>query len=264
MPPERLETRWLGRPWRHLGECGSTNDEAAAWARDAIAPAPHGAVVTADAQSRGRGRLGRSWHSPPGENLYFSLVLRPPIEPRELPPLVLAVGVALADTVAARGVAVDLKWPNDVLARGRKLAGILAELACSGSRIDHVVVGIGVDLETRAFPPPLDAIATSIALETGRDLDRGAHADGRDAFAADLAAALETWYERFVSDGAAPILAAWRARSGMLGREVTVRAAGPGGDDVRGVAEDLDADGALLVRTAEGVTRVVAGELAIV
>src|SRR4051794_14278733 len=158
--PSLLQTRWLGRAYRHLAECRSTNDEAAAWAR---AGAPHGALVIADAQTGGRGRLGRTWHSPPGENLYFSTVLRPEIPPHRAPPLTLAVGVALADAVREAGCDAQLKWPNDLLLDGKKVAGILTEMTTSGGRVEFVVIGIGVNLDARAFPAELDGRATSIA-----------------------------------------------------------------------------------------------------
>jgi len=245
-----MDTRWLGHALRHLERCGSTNDEASTWAR---AGAPHGAVVIADAQDRGRGRLGRAWHSPPGESLYFSAVLRPELDPRLLPPLVLALGVGLYDAVAETGARPDLKWPNDLLLDGRKLAGMLTEMSTAGSRVSFVIAGIGVNLNNRAFPPPLDATATSLALALGRDF---APAD----FARRLCHHLEPWCDRFFTAGAAPILDAWRARTRLLGRPVTV--VQPGTSPVHGVAEDVADDGTLIVRRDDGeLVHVVAGDV---
>ncbi|HEY2749156.1 MAG TPA: biotin--[acetyl-CoA-carboxylase] ligase, partial [Polyangia bacterium] len=147
----RLTTAWLGRAWRHLPRVGSTNDEAAAWARAATA-APHGAVVVADAQDAGRGRLGRKWHSPQGESLYLSVVLRPPLPPHRVPPLTLAAGIAVAEALVAYEVTPALKWPNDVQLDGKKVAGILTEMSADLDRVHHLVVGIGVNLNGRAFP----------------------------------------------------------------------------------------------------------------
>jgi BirA family biotin operon repressor/biotin-[acetyl-CoA-carboxylase] ligase len=107
----RLDTAWLGRAWKHLPSTGSTNDEAAVWAR---AGAPAGAVVVADEQTRGRGRLGRKWHSPPGESLYLSVVLRPPLPPHRVPPVTLAAGVAVAEALIQFDLSPALMWPNDV------------------------------------------------------------------------------------------------------------------------------------------------------
>jgi BirA family transcriptional regulator, biotin operon repressor / biotin---[acetyl-CoA-carboxylase] ligase len=247
-----LETAWLGRAWRHVRECASTNDEAAAWAR---AGAPHGAVVVADAQTRGRGRLGRRWHSPPGESLYFSVVLRPPIEPARVPPITLAAGVAVAEAVAAAAeLAPSLKWPNDVLAGGgRKLAGILTEMASQRDRVEHVVVGIGVNVNVAAFPDELAATATSLRLaRAGREVDAA-------AFAATLCARLERWIDEFVARGAAPVVEAWRAYASFLGREIRVSTSGA---PLTGRAEDIAPDGALLLRAADGrLLRIHAGEI---
>jgi len=204
-----LHTAWLGRAWRFLPECDSTNDQAAAWAR---AGAPHGAVVVADAQHQGRGRQGRAWHSPAGQSLYLSVVLRPPLPVREQPPLTLAVGIAVAETVALAGVTPTLKWPNDVLCGGRKLAGILTEMASQGGRSDHVIVGIGVNLNIETFPPELAGLATSLRLLTGAPVDRA-------SFAATLCERLEAWYQRFLSDGADAIKAAWTVFGGRLSPE---------------------------------------------
>ena len=247
--------RFIGRAERRLAVCASTNDEAAAWAR---AGAPEGAVVIAEEQERGRGRLGRTWHSPRGENLYFSTVLRPRIAPHLAPPLTLVAAVALAEAVAGAGADPELKWPNDVLLDGRKVAGILTEMATSGARIEHVIVGIGVNLETRRFPDELAARATSLALALALPPEEPVD---REAFIAALCAALERWYLRFLDEGTAPVVAAWRARARLFGRRVEIAG---GGEPVRGVAEALDDDGALVVRSDDGTrVRVMAGELSL-
>ena len=249
----RLTTAWLGRAWRHLGSTASTNDDAAAWAR---AGAPAGAVVVADEQTRGRGRLGRRWHSPPGESLYLSVVLRPPLPPHRVPPLTLAAGVAVAEALvgvlAAAGVAPALKWPNDVLLDGRKVAGILTEMSADLDHVHHLVVGIGVNLNTRAIPDELAAIATSVAAVRGEPVAR---AD----FAAALCARLEYWFDRFVADGAPPIVAAWKQHARFFGTRVRATA---GREATEGVAEDLEDDGALRLRLDDGRSvRIVAGEV---
>jgi BirA family biotin operon repressor/biotin-[acetyl-CoA-carboxylase] ligase len=227
---------------RALPECGSTNDEAAAWARQG---APHGAVVIADAQTKGRGRLGRVWHSPPGAALYFSMVLRPQVPLQRLPMLTLAAGVALAETVAQQDVVPVLKWPNDVLVDGKKLAGILTESAVQGGRVEHVIVGIGVNLHVDEFPPGLNAVS----LHRYREVDR-------TQFAELLSARLLVWVQRFVDDDG--VTAAWKSFADCWGRTLEVSS---GREKLRGVAEDLDRDGALLLRTETGIARVFAGEV---
>ncbi len=252
----KLTTAWLGRAWRHHASIGSTNDDAAAWAR-ANPPAPDGAVVVADAQTQGRGRLGRRWHSPPGESLYFSVVLRPPLPPHRVPPLTLAAGVAVAETLVACDVTPSLKWPNDVLLDGKKVAGILTEMSADLDRVHHLVVGIGVNLNARVFPDEIAAIATSVALARGAGGD--AVPVARADFAALLCARLENWFNQFVSDGAAPVVAAWKQHARFFGTRVRVTA---GRDRIEGVAEDLEDDGALRLRLDDGrAFRVVAGEV---
>jgi BirA family biotin operon repressor/biotin-[acetyl-CoA-carboxylase] ligase len=240
--PPSLETRWLGRAWRHLASCASTNDEAAAWAREG---APAGAVVSADAQERGRGRLGRRWHS--GGGLALSVVLRPSLPPAQLPPVTLAAGVALAETIAQFGARAALKWPNDALVDGKKVAGILTETATRGGRVEHLIVGIGVNLRVAQFPDELAAIAGSLDA-------------ARAPFAAALCLALERWYERFLDGGAASVVDGWKRFAAFFGRRVEVSA---GSERIAGIAEDLAADGALLLRDEAGhVHRLHAGELA--
>ncbi len=240
---------WLGVELHELEVCESTSDVAAA---RAAAGAPHGAVVTAAAQRRGRGRLGRPWHSPPGENLYLSCVLRPDVPVASLPPITLAAGVAVVEAVAAFGVRAAVKWPNDVVVGGRKLAGILTEMTTRGDRLDFVVLGIGVNLGTRSFPPELASIATSLALEGGR-------AASPAEFRARLLPGLQTWLDRFFEGGVAAIAPAWTQWSGMAGARVRVTA---GGVDTVGTAFGIGPDGSLDVRDDRGHhVKVVAGDV---
>lgn len=239
--PPSLQTKWLGRAWRHLASCESTNDEARAWAERG---APHGAVVTSDRQTRGRGQRGRVWHSEV-KNLYYSVVLRPTWTMAEAPPLTLAVGVALCEAARWFDSRATLKWPNDVLIDGKKIAGILTEGRAEGAGFSHIVVGVGCNLGEQAFPDELAAIATWL------DADRS-------AFTATLCAALEARYEQLARGERAAILADWQARSSIFGRQTTVST--PSGPIV-GTPEALDDDGALCLRTAGGVVRIVSGEL---
>ena len=247
---------WLGRVRIELDTCGSTNDEVA---RRAAAGAAHGLVVTARAQTAGRGRQGRAWYSGDRGNLYFSCLLRPALSPAQAPPLTLAAGLGVLDAIedvsAAAGVdlPVALKWPNDVLIGARKVAGILTEMNTRGSQLEHVVVGIGINLTTRAFPDELAAIATSLAL-AGVDAER-------DAFVAVLCERLALWFDRFFAHGAGILTAAWMARAraaGTLGRLVRAETeAGLLVGRITGMADDgrlevTDADGCMH-RIAAGV-----------
>jgi BirA family biotin operon repressor/biotin-[acetyl-CoA-carboxylase] ligase len=168
---------WLGAERVTLESCGSTNDVALVHAK---AGAAHGTIVTADTQTAGRGRLGRTWASPPDANLYLSIIVRSPRSLAELAPLTLAIGIGVVDAVRAEGVDGALKWPNDVFAGGRKLAGVLCEVAGDGC----VVAGIGVNVND--VPPEVAATATSIADERSGRIDRA-------AFTERLLLALEPW-----------------------------------------------------------------------
>ncbi|HUF25215.1 MAG TPA: biotin--[acetyl-CoA-carboxylase] ligase [Vicinamibacterales bacterium] len=240
-----------GRLVRHLATVDSTNEHALAMA---AAGAPDGAVVVADEQTAGRGRRGRAWHSPEG-GLYLSYIVRD-IETIARPSLLtLAAGVAAARAIAdATGFEPDLKWPNDVLTPGRprKLAGILAEASSVGSRVDVIVIGIGINVSMASVPAELQAIAASLEGELGRDV-------GRQALQDALIERLDAEVARLRAGGEAQVLDEWRARSpGSRGARVSWREAG--GERI-GVTEGIDADGALLVRGADGVQRLVAGEV---
>jgi BirA family biotin operon repressor/biotin-[acetyl-CoA-carboxylase] ligase len=230
------------------GEVGSTNDVALSLAEEGWR---EGTLIGADMQTRGRGRHGRVWMSPPGAGLYVSIVLRPPERVASL--ITIAAGVAIADGIRdATGLSGSLKWPNDVFMSGRKMAGILAEAGTSSSRISFVVLGFGVNLMPAAYPPDIASRATSLEFELGRPVDRGL------VLAACLAAFVER-YRQLTAAQTEPIIAAWRVLgASSFGRPVEcVR------DHARisGVAEDIDDEGALLVRTNSGLVRVVSGEV---
>lgn len=249
----RLQTVRLGRPHRHLPSVGSTQAEAADWAASG---ARTGALVTADHQITGRGRLGREWADEPGRDLALSLVLRPALRAEHLGLVPLAAGLAVADALSTRVRDVALKWPNDVLVGGRKIAGILAETAwrtCgSGGQSPTVLLGIGLNVNRRAFPANLSDRATSLFLASGADHDRA------DVLA-DLLLALEARLSL------SPEALAREAEVRMLGIHRPVRVGFPGTDraPLTGTVLGLAPDGALRVRTASGVERVHAGETTI-
>ena len=244
------ESGWLGHTHIDLAVCDSTNDEAKTLAARGAA---HGTVVTARCQRAGRGRQGRSWYSPDQDNLYYSCVLRPACAPSEAPPITLAAGLAVADAVeAATGQETGLKWPNDVLLRERKLAGVLTETSIRGARLEYVIVGIGVNLATRVFPEELRGRATSLALECGHDIDRGHFIELVNQCA-------ERWFDRLFAHGARALVQAWmeraRSRDHGLGRGVTVDTpAGP----LTGRITGLTGDGQLEVTDALGRVHTIA------
>ncbi|MDC0722372.1 biotin--[acetyl-CoA-carboxylase] ligase [Nannocystis bainbridge] len=234
-------TRWLGRPREHWAELGSTNDRALAWAR---AGAPHGALVTADAQTAGRGRLGRAWASESGEDLYVSAILRPDAG-KPIGALGLAVGAGLREGLSRWLPAAQLKWPNDVLVEGRKLAGILCEARWVGSS-PEVVVGFGVNVGRSLFPEPLAATATSLRRELGEATP------SREAVLGRILPALEAALEQFFSGGFAAIRGRYEPHCALRDRDVFVDMSNGAGPKVQAKALGLADDGALMVALADG------------
>ena len=245
-----LNTHDLGRVVHWFEEISSTSDRAKELADQG---AEHGEVVVAEAQTSGRGRRGRAWASPARKNLYFSVVLRPELPPARAPELTLVGSVAVCDALRQAGVQAGIKWPNDLLASGRKIAGILTELAAEPDRVEWVVLGAGVNVNARPedFPAEVRDEATSVLLERGQ-------AAPRALFAAACLTALEDWIDRHAEEGFGPVRQAWRERSVTLGREVVVTV---DGRELAGVAEDIDETGALLVRTRVGVERIISGDV---
>lgn len=239
---------WLGHHRIERVSCTSTSDLALGLARSGAA---HGTIVVAGAQTAGRGRLGRVWASPPGRHLYLSAVVRCPRPLLERSALTLAVGVGLVDAVRAAGAGgAALKWPNDVVVAGKKLAGVLCEAAG-----DAIVVGIGVNLAagTDDLPPEVAARATTVEDAAGSPVERA-------GFERLLLGALEPWLDRFAAGGPAAIVGAWTARMAAdLPLAIEQR-----GRRITGSAIGLDPDGALRLRGDDGVVhRVVAGEVTI-
>jgi len=255
---EALQSRLAGRrmDWRihFLPVVDSTNRLALKLAREGAA---EGTVVFADCQTRGRGRLQRVWQSPPGCNLYASLLLRPAIPPADAARITLTAGVAVAEMISIfcpEGV--GLKWPNDVFIRGRKVCGILTEMKTTGSALDVVVVGIGlnVNVAVEDFDPVYRKTATSLREETGRSFPR-------EDVAFLLCDYFEKWYQILLHEGFAPVRERWLARSGMTGSRVRVLFQG---DVQEGVVVGIDLDGALLLDDELGVVRrIIAGDASI-
>lgn len=252
-----LATRWLAREITHLEETDSTNRVAAELAAGG---APHGATVIAEGQSAGRGRLGRSFFSPPHQNLYTSIVLRPALTLAEAPTTILAAGLAVAEAAAATledTDAVEIKWPNDVLIRGRKTSGILVELTAEETRVAHLVLGIGVNLnvDPGTFPEEFRDHATSLAAEHGAAIDRA-------AFSRRLFGALEDILDTHAAAGFAALRGRFDGFFRMRGR--AVRVADASGAVLEGTALGLGGDGSLRLGLADGEERsVIAGDVTI-
>jgi BirA family biotin operon repressor/biotin-[acetyl-CoA-carboxylase] ligase len=245
-------TRVVGRDIRVFEQTTSTNDVVEKLAHDGVR---EGVVVFAEAQTRGRGRLGRAWASPRGKGLWFSVLLRPDLRPQETTQLTVAGATALRRAVHREtGLRPEIKWPNDLLLRGRKFAGLLTELTAELDRVKFVILGIGVNVNLNAgdFPADLRQPATSLKLETGEPVSR-------PALAAAILRELDHDYGRVCAGDFAAVAEEWEQRCTTLGRQVTIRI---GERRLQGRAEALGEDGALLVRTEHGhLERVTGGDL---
>jgi BirA family biotin operon repressor/biotin-[acetyl-CoA-carboxylase] ligase len=247
-----IVTRRIGQVIHLFQAVDSTNDEAMALAaRGAL----DGTVVVADAQRHGRGRMGRPWVSPGGVGIYLSVILRPAIPPHDAPSLALLGAMAVAQAIEeVAGLAAGVKWPNDLIVRGRKVGGVLGEVAADASRLHYVVLGIGINVnQTEAsFEGELRHTATSLRIETGHLVDR-------IAMVRSLCVSLDRWYNCFLSEGPAPIIERLRQRCLTLGQRVVARS---GDQQLCGLAVDLDHAGALLIRDADQqLHRLMAGDV---
>jgi BirA family biotin operon repressor/biotin-[acetyl-CoA-carboxylase] ligase len=248
------KTRVVGREIHVFQETTSTNDVAARLARGGTA---EGAVVFAESQTKGRGRMGRPWISPAGKGLWFTVLLRPDIPPQETTRLTVAAATALSRAITLQtGLRPEIKWPNDILIRGRKVAGILTEMHAELDQVQEVLLGIGMDVNLAAddLPESLRRTATSLKIETGQKVNR-----------AELAVAamreLDRDYQAVAEGQFAGLAEQWEERCTTVGCQVAIRV---GDRVIRGRAESLDDDGALLVRGAHGhLERIVGGDVTV-
>ena len=242
----------LGSCFVRFDAVSSTNDVAKELAASG---ANEGVCVIAREQTAGRGRQGKSWSSPPGEGLYLSLILRPRTEPSGAAIITLAAAVAVAETLRLDfQVAADIKWPNDVLVRGRKICGILVEAAIEGGRLQYAVMGIGVNIAQKLFPQGIENYATSLLLETGRAILL-------EDFIEVMLPKLNDWYHAAMSRPD-QVIARWEELS-SFGRDCSVRIESSEGA-VEGVTRGLAATGALIVELSNGERReIVAGEVSV-
>ncbi len=251
LTPQKLQIAFRNsdfvRHFFYYPAIGSTNDKAKELAAGG---AEEGTLVIADAQTAGRGRLDRNWFSPPGLGLYMSFVLRPGVAPDRSAGSLMAVSLAAAEAVEELGIqgVVGIKWPNDLVAEHRKVAGVLSEIGVSGGKVDWCVVGIGINVNhTLAdFPVELRDKATSLRELCHRRIDR------LDLMKS-LIAGVSRWNGRFTRDGLEPLIAQWRRRSAILGKRVRVETSG---EVVVGTAVGLEPDGALRVKLESGAEEV--------
>jgi BirA family transcriptional regulator, biotin operon repressor / biotin---[acetyl-CoA-carboxylase] ligase len=235
----------------HFYKIGSTNTAAMAAAAEGIA---EGSVFLAEEQTAGRGRGSNTWESERSAGIYCSVVLRPALPPSDVLVLTLAVGLAVRAALAqveAR-VSVDLKWPNDVLIKGRKVCGILAEMHAEVTRVRHIVVGVGINVNQKSFPKEIEGEATSLRMETGKECSRV-------EVAAALLKSLDREYRILIEepDAQRSILRRFEEQSSWArGKQVHIEGSAP---RIEGTTQGLDERGFLQVRTAQGLQRVLSG-----
>ncbi len=245
-------TRVIGRDIRVFQSTTSTNDVVEKLARDGV---KEGVVVFAESQSRGRGRLGRKWLSPARKGLWLSVLLRPNLRPLDATRLTVASATALRRAIqSVTGIEPEIKWPNDILVHGRKAAGILTELNAELDRIKYVILGIGVDVNMSAsdFPAELRGQATSLKAELGKPL-------ARSHLAVAILRELDEDYARVTAGRFSDVADEWEKHCTTIGRNVSIRV---GERQIRGRAEALGEDGALLLRTEHGhLERIIGGDV---
>ncbi|BCV24314.1 biotin--[acetyl-CoA-carboxylase] ligase [Gelria sp. Kuro-4] len=246
-----LKTARLGQAVHHFETITSTNDVAKDLAERG---APEGTLVVAEEQKSGRGRRGRAWSSPPRVGIWASLLLRPAFLPSQAPLLTLTAAVAGAEAIRrVTGLTAGIKWPNDLLIGGRKVAGILMELSAEQDVVLYVILGIGINVNTPSFPGELAALATSLYQERGESVSR------RELLQAFLER-FEFWYDRLPGEAEA-LRSRWRELSVTLGRRVTVTAPT---FTVSGLARNIDREGALLLETETGdLVRILSGDVSL-
>jgi len=246
------KTKVIGRDIQVFEQTTSTNDVVEKLARDGV---KEGVVVFAESQTKGRGRLGRVWISPARKGLWFSVLLRPDMRPQEVTQLVIAAAVSVWRAIKyVTGLRAEIKWPNDILIGGKKVAGILTELSAELDRVKHVTLGVGVDVNQGAEEMPLELrqTATSLRLELGRQI-------GRAELATMILREMDRDYARIRSGKFTEVADEWEEQCTTIGKQVVV---GIGARKLRGRAESLDDDGALLLRTEHGrLERIIGGDV---
>lgn len=235
-----LRTQWLGRQFQYLTEVDSTNIAAKKWADEGAA---NGAVVVAEHQTGGRGRLGRAWSSPRGTGLWLSLILRPELAPDKAPQISLTTAVGVCAALQELGYEAGIKWPNDIYIGGRKICGMLTEMHGSMESVEWVVAGIGINCLNRELPPEIKDVATSLAIADPE----------RPVVRAEVAAAvlnnLEKYYTMLYEQGFAGIRLEWLANNITLGRRVKITTLK---ETMFGEAVTMQEDGSLLVKKDGG------------
>ncbi|SPD73026.1 Biotin--acetyl-CoA-carboxylase ligase [uncultured Desulfobacterium sp.] len=249
-----LSTSLFGqREIEYFKVLGSTNTKAKELAEGGAA---EGSLIIAESQTDGRGRRGRSWLSPAGEGIYATLILRPAMSPAGAPKITLMTAVAVADAIlSVAELDVQIKWPNDIMVKGRKLAGILTEISTEMDSINYIVVGLGLNVNNPDFPEELANQATSILIETGRS-------PSRLCLLKAYLEQFEKYYRMFIQGHFKEIMKRWKELSEIIGREIMIDVVG---ESHLGKVVDIDDDGVLILQNGKGeIHRIFSGDVTVV
>ena len=235
-----LQTKDLGRQIHYFHSIDSTQFKAHELAKEGV---PHGTVIIADQQKGGKGRMGRPWHSPAGTGIWMSIILRPELPLYRCPQLTLITAVAVVQAIReATGVRAEIKWPNDILVKQKKICGILTELNAETDHINYLIIGIGMNVNAENFPIELRDIATSLRIQTGENVKR-------IPLIQRILENLEKLYQLYLEYGFSPIKSLWEAHADTIGKRVVLRQ--PHGS-LEGLAVGINEEGILLVRKDNG------------
>lgn len=249
----RMDTKWAGHPVEFFDTIDSTNLRAKLAAENS---APQGTLIVADMQTAGRGRRGRSWNSPAGTNVYFTLVLKPDFAPDRASMLTLVMAMAVAEGIQQTcGIVTGIKWPNDIVIGGKKTCGILTEMSMQQEYIQHIVIGVGINVGLQEFAPEVAATATCLEKECGRKVPRA-------TLVAAIMKSFEKYYEIFLETlDFSKLLEPYNKMLVNCNREV--RVLDPAGE-FTGISKGINQTGELLVEREDGsVTEVYAGEVSV-
>lgn len=250
----RLETKWCGKTVYYRKETGSTNEDAMEMAEEGKA---HGSLVVAEYQQAGRGRLGRDWESPSGKCIAMSLLLRPQVKPDKASMITLVMALAVAEVFnkLSDDIEVKIKWPNDIIVNKKKVCGILTQMASKPDIIEHVVVGVGINVNVSEFPEEIASTASSLLLETG-------NRHGRADIIVAILDYFEYFYEIFESTEDMSVLVSMYDGY-LVNKDKEVRVLDPKGE-YTGVAQGINDFGELIVQRDDGsFTRVSSGEVSV-
>lgn len=247
-----LHTNWAARTVCYEKTLGSTNGRARQLAEEG---AVHGTLVTAECQTAGRGRRGRNWYSPEGSGIWMSMVLRPDVRPDRVSMLTIVAAMAVYDALSGRVPGCAIKWPNDMVADGKKVCGILTELSADMNHVKYVILGVGINVNTGAFPGDIDRVAASLHELTGKYFKRS-------DIIADVWKAFEGYYELFMKTGdLSELMESYNKRLIHRGQLVRIE---EGGTEYEAIAQGIDAEGRLLVQKADGqLVPVISGEVSV-